>query len=138
MHTHFTANWRGNRDEEDKNLAAAPPKTQLVLNNPNHTRRLLTYVGSTQSFAQRPRPDVCGLVVDGQTLNTAEKAAIRSCRPDQPISTGGSAHIQGGSEGDLAVLALKECGEQWHTQSFNTVATSLIMDLWHKSSFVRI
>lgn len=84
--------------------AAAGPRRYKL--NPTHCT--LTYVGSAQSFAQRPRPDVRSLAVDGQTLNTAHEAAIRSSSPDQPIGAGGSAHVQWRSECDLAVLALEE------------------------------
>lgn len=67
----------------------------------------LTYVGSAQSLAQRPRPDVRRLAVDGQTLDAADEAAIGPRGPDQPVGTGGAAQVQWGSEGDLAVLALQ-------------------------------
>lgn len=69
---------------------------------------VLTYVSSTQSSAQRPGSDVGDLVVDGQTLNAADKATICPRRPDQPVSTRGSTHIQRGAESDLCVLTLKE------------------------------
>lgn len=82
--------------------AAAGPRPYKL--NPAHCT--LTYVGSAQSFAQRPRPDVRSLAVDGQTLDAADEAAIRPRGPDQPVGTGGPAHIQRRSEGDLTVLAL--------------------------------
>lgn len=82
--------------------AAAGPRPYKL--NPAHCT--LTYVGSAQSFAQRPRPDVRSLAVDGQTLDAADEAAIRPRGPDQPVGIGGPAHIQRRSEGDLAVLAL--------------------------------
>lgn len=94
------ANYRWNAAE----AAAAGPRRYKL--KPTHCT--LTDVGSAQSFAQRPRPDVRSLAVDGQTLNTAHEAAIRSSSPDQPIGAGGSAHVQWRSECDLAVLALKE------------------------------
>lgn len=72
---------------------------------------LLTNVGSTQSSSQRPGSEVCDLVVDGQTLNTSDKATIRPCGPNQPINIRRSTHIQRGTECDLCVLALK--GRQW-------------------------
>lgn len=98
------------RKETAKNLlnllqtvAAAARRPQEL--SPAHCT--LTYVGSAQSFAQRPRPDVRRLAVDGQTLNAADEAAVGSRGPDQPVGAGGSAHVQRGSEGDLAVLALE-------------------------------
>lgn len=82
-----------------------PKKNSHYTNDPIHC--ILTYVSPTQSFAQRPRSDVHGLVVDGQALNAADKRAVCPCCPDQPVGTRGSTHIQRGSESDLTVLALE-------------------------------
>lgn len=68
----------------------------------------LTYISSAESFAQWPWPNVGSLVVDGQALNAAHKATICACRPDQPVSSRRSTHIQRRAKSNLSVLTLKE------------------------------
>lgn len=68
----------------------------------------LTNISPTQSFAERPWPEVYNLVVDGQTLNAALKTPICTCCSNQPVSTRRSAQIQLRAESNLSVLTLKE------------------------------
>lgn len=78
----------------------------------------LTYISSTQSTAQGPWPDVCSLIVDGQTLHAANKATICPCRFDQPVSAWRSTDMQWGAEGDLTILTLRGQEEEIKTSLF--------------------
>lgn len=106
-----------NRLFEHKNLKTSALYIYIIyytyiLYHTSHYTNVLTYVSSTKSFAQRPGPDVCGLVVDGQALNAADKSTICPCCSYQPISTRGSTHIERGAESDLSVLTLEEWEKQ--------------------------